>query len=94
MGAVNSLLSNAKGGNDDMGEMMNYIFSNMANTEVSLKKINKILQNQSKLNYDVMMFSVAITAYAVTAERARRRQEKEIKRLSKEIEELKHSEGE
>lgn len=77
-----------------MGEMMNYIFSNMANTEVSLKKINKILQNQSKLNYDVMMFSVAITAYAVTAERARRRQEKEIKRLSKEIEELKHSEGE
>lgn len=77
-----------------MGEIMNYIFSNMANTEVSLKRINKILRNQSKLNNNVMIFSVAVTAYVVMAERDRRRQEKEIKRLSKEIEELKRSEGE
>lgn len=77
-----------------MGEIMNYIFSNMANTEVSLKHINKILQNQSKLNNNIMIFSVAVIAYMVMAERDRRRQEKEIKRLSKEIEELKHSEGE
>lgn len=77
-----------------MGEIINYIFSNMANTEVSLKRINKILRRQSKVNNNFMIFSVAMTAYAVMAERDRCRQEKEIKRLSKEIEELKGSEGE
>ncbi len=77
-----------------MNEMMNYIFNNMADTEKALKRINKILRNQSKLNKDAALFYIAVTTYAVLAERDRRRQEKEIRRLSKEIEELKRSEGE
>lgn len=77
-----------------MNEMMNYIFNNMADTEKALKRINKILRNQSKLNKDAALFYIAVTTYAVLAERDHRRQEKEIRRLSKEIEELKRSEGE
>ncbi len=77
-----------------MGEILNYIFGSMKSTEMALKNINKVLRNQSKLNNEVMIFSVAMTTYAVLSERDRRRQEKEIKRLSKEIEELKRSEGE
>ncbi|MDO5540811.1 MAG: hypothetical protein Q4F83_12215 [Eubacteriales bacterium] len=77
-----------------MGEILNYIFGSMKSTEMALKNINKALRNQSKLNNEVMIFSIAMTTYAVLSERDRRRQEKEIKRLSKEIEGLKHSEGE
>lgn len=76
-----------------MGEILNYIFGSMKSTEMALKNINKALRNQSKLNNEVMIFSIAMTTYAVLSERDRRRQEKEIKRLSKEIEELKRSEG-
>lgn len=77
-----------------MGEILNYIFGSMKSTEMALKNINKALRNQSKLNNEVIIFSIAMTTYAVLSERDRRRQEKEIKRLSKEIEELKRSEGE
>lgn len=77
-----------------MSEMMNYIFGSMSRTESAIKNMNKALRNQAKFNKKVAIFVLVMTAYTVLSEIDRREQEKEIKRLSNEIKELKRSEGE
>lgn len=77
-----------------MSEMMNYIFGSMSRSESAIKNINKALRSQAKFNNKVAIFALVMTAYTVLSELDRREQEKEIKRLSNEIKELKRSEGE
>lgn len=77
-----------------MSEMMNYIFGSMSRSESAIKNMNKALRNQAKFNKKVAIFVLVMTAYTVLSEIDRREQEKEIKRLSNEIKELKCSEGE
>lgn len=77
-----------------MSEMMNYIFGSMGRSETAIKNINKTLRNQARFNKKMTVFALVITAYAVLSELDRREQEKEIKKLSNEIKELKSSEGE
>lgn len=77
-----------------MSEMMNYIFGSMSRSENAIKNMNKALRNQAKFNKKVAIFVLVMTAYTVLSEIDRREQEKEIKRLSNEIKELKRSEGE
>ena len=77
-----------------MNEMMNYIFGSMSRSESAIKNMNKALHNQAKFNKKVAIFALVMTAYTVLSEIDRREQEKEIKRLSNEIKELKRSEGE
>lgn len=77
-----------------MSEMMNYIFGSMNRSESAIKNMNKALRNQAKFNKKVAIFVLVMTAYTVLSEIDRREQEKEIKRLSNEIKELKRSEGE
>ena len=77
-----------------MSEMMNYIFGSMNRSESAIKNMNKALRNLAKFNKKVAIFVLVMTAYTVLSEIDRREQEKEIKRLSNEIKELKRSEGE
>lgn len=77
-----------------MSEMMNYIFGSMSRSESAIKNMNKAFRNQAKFNKKVAIFVLVMTAYTVLSEIDRREQEKEIKRLSNEIKELKRSEGE
>lgn len=77
-----------------MSEMMNYIFGSMSRSESAIKNMNKALRNQAKFNKKVAIFALVMTAYTVLSEIDRREQEKEIKRMSNEIKELKRSEGE
>ena len=77
-----------------MSEMMNYIFGSMNRSESAIKNMNKALRNQAKFNKKVAIFALVMTAYTVLSEIDRREQEKEIKRLSNEVKELKRSEGE
>lgn len=77
-----------------MREMLGYIFGNLRSSETAIKEIRRTLKYQSRFNRNVGIWVGAITAYVVIAELDRREQNKKIKELRNEIEELKRSEGE
>lgn len=77
-----------------MCEMLGYIFGNLRSSETAIKEIHRTLKYQSRFNHNVGLWVGAITAYVVIAELNRREQNKKIKELRNEIEELKRSEGE
>ena len=56
--------------------------------------IRVTLKHQSRFNRNVGLWACAMTAYVVMTELDRREQNKKIKELRNEIEELKRSEGE
>lgn len=70
-----------------MEKMISYIFGNIENHEKSIRLIAKCLKNQDRINNATTAFAVMTTAYLYLAN-------KEIKRLSKEVEELKKTKGE
>jgi len=74
--------------------MLDYIFNNLKTTEKSLRQVNKTLTVQRDLN---RLFTVAAVASLVRFAAIKnyiRKQDKEIKELRKEIEELKNEKGE
>ena len=77
-----------------MCEMLGYIFGSLRSSETAIKEIRRTLKYQSRFNRNVGLWVGAITAYVVIAELDRREQNKKIKELRNEIEELKRSEGE
>ena len=77
-----------------MCEMLGYIFGNLRTSETAIKEIRRTLKYQSRFNRNVGIWVGAITAYVVITELDRREQNKKIKELRNEIEELKRSEGE
>ena len=77
-----------------MCEMLGYIFGNLRSSETAIKEIRRTLKYQSRFNRNVGIWVGAITAYVVITELDHREQNKKIKELRNEIEELKRSEGE
>lgn len=77
-----------------MCEMLGYIFGSLRSSETAIKGIRVTLKHQSRFNRNVGLWACAMTAYVVMTELDRREQDKKIKELRNEIEELKRSEGE
>lgn len=77
-----------------MNEMMNYIFASIGSSEKAIKSISKALCRQTQINKRMSLFMMATATYMILAELDRREQKQMIRKLSKEIEELKGSEGE
>lgn len=77
-----------------MGEMMNYIFGSMKSSEIAIKNISRSLANQKAFNRSLKLFAVGVTVNLVISAIERREQAEKIKKMEKEIEELKRSEGE
>lgn len=77
-----------------MGEMMNYIFGSMKSSEIAIKNISRSLANQRVFNKSLKIFAVGVTVNLVISAIDRREQAEKIRKMEKEIEELKRSEGE
>lgn len=77
-----------------MCEILGYILGNLRLSETEIKRICRALKYQSKFNRNIGIWTCAMTVYVIIAELDRLEQNKKIKELSNEIEELKRSEGE
>lgn len=76
-----------------MDEMMHYIFANLASTERTLDFIAKKLKYQARINRRMMIFAGVAALYVAVAESHRNRQDEKIKKLCKEVEDLKEIEA-
>lgn len=77
-----------------MNEMMNYIFSNLNNTDASIRNIAKILKKQTKINNQIGTFAFCMGLYILIDSTVEKKQQKKIDALVKEVEELKQAKGE
>lgn len=77
-----------------MVDVMDYIFSNMKASEGKFDYVFRAITNQNAFNRSVVIFSFATTASIYLLEKQRIAQERKIKKLEQEIEELKHPERE
>lgn len=76
-----------------MNEMMNYIFSNLYSTDVSIRNIAKILKNQTKINNQIGTFAFCVSLYILVDSAVIKKQQKKIDALVKEVEGLKRAKG-
>ena len=72
-----------------MNEMIGYIFGSLHNSEDAIKHINKALKSQAKLNKYFAIMAIMSTGYMYICDYERKKQNRKIEALSKEIEELK-----
>lgn len=77
-----------------MTGMLNYIFDNMKNTDVALKKIKKTLKLQRSFNRNVVVLAIATTAYIVVTENKIDNLTKKIKQLEKVEKDTDNAKGE
>lgn len=77
-----------------MGDVIDYIFSNMKATDRKMGYVFRTIANQNAFNKAVVIFSFAATANIYLLEKQRVAQAHKIKKLEQEIEELKHPERE
>lgn len=77
-----------------MGDMLTYIFSSLHTSEKRLDVITRAVSKQQSFNKQLTIFAVLATANLVAVEIDQRDQAVRIRKLEKEIEELKRSEGE
>ena len=70
-----------------MPGMINYIFKSIHVNEDAIENVKKVLRNQAKLNRTVTLFAVMTAAYIYV-------QDRQIRKLTEEIKELKRAEGE
>jgi hypothetical protein len=77
-----------------MSEMLSYIFGSLHYSENAIRRINKTLVAQRKFNNTVTLFVIVTGANLVASHIESKRREEQIKKLEREIEELKQSEGE
>lgn len=73
---------------------LDYMFSNMKATDRKMEYVFRSIANQNAFNRAVVIFSFAATANIYLLEKQRRNQTRQIKKLEKEIEEIKHPERE
>ena len=76
-----------------MNGMIDYIFGSLHTSQKALCAVRKTLRSQRKFNKAAVVALTALTVHAMTVNVALRYQEKEIKKLRTEIEELKGAEG-
>lgn len=77
-----------------MAEIMGYICGNLQITEKRLNAVAKALRSQNKINKSVTLFMIVSTINMITAAMEQQAQAERIRKLEKEIEELKRPEGE
>ena len=70
-----------------MPGMINYIFKSIHVNEDAIENVKKVLRNQANLNRTVTLFAVMTAAYIYV-------QDKQIRKLTEEVKELKRAEGE
>lgn len=76
-----------------MDDIMKYIFDSLRKTDTRLYTMNRMLNRQHGFNRKVMTFMIFSTAHMITAGIDRRDQAMRIRKLEKEIEEMKHPKG-
>lgn len=77
-----------------MCEVFGYIFGSLRSSEKAVQSIQRTLKYQRSFNRNVAVLAIAMTAYMVTNEIDRKKQNKKIEELSNEIKELRRLEGE
>jgi len=75
-------------------EVIGYIFDSLKRTDLRLYNVGKILNKQRGFNRKVTVFAVMTTASLIVSGIDRRDQAMRIRKLEKEIEDLKHPKGE
>jgi len=77
-----------------MYQVVDYIFTNMALSNASIVKMQKMLRQQKTTNALFIFFNMFVVGHLVKGDFERMRQDKKIKKLEREIAELRLSEGE
>lgn len=77
-----------------MGEMLTYIFSSLRSSEKRLDVATRAVSKQRSFNKQFTIFAVMTTANLVVMKIEQKDQALRIRKLEKEIEELKRPEGE
>ena len=77
-----------------MGEMLTYIFSSLRSSEKRLDVITRVVRKQRSFDKQFTIFAALTTANLIVMKIEQKDQALRIRKLEKEIEELKRSEGE
>lgn len=77
-----------------MIDMITYIFSSLRSSEKRLDAITRAVRKQGNFNAKLTVFAAVTTANLIIMQIEQKDQAMRIRKLEKEIEDLKHSEGE
>ena len=76
-----------------MNGMIDYIFGSLHTSQKALRAVSKTLRSQHKFNKATAVALTALTVHVAVVNATLRYQDKEIKKLRTEIEELKGAKG-
>lgn len=77
-----------------MIDMITYIFSSLRSSEKRLDAITRTVRKQGNFNAKLTVFAAVTTANLIIMQIEQKDQAMRIRKLEKEIEDLKHPEGE
>ena len=77
-----------------MSKMITYIFSSLRSSEKRLDAITRAVRKQGNFNAKLTVFAAVTTANLIIMQIEQKDQAMRIRKLEKEIEDLKHPEGE
>lgn len=77
-----------------MSDMITYIFSSLRSSEKRLDAITRAVRKQGNFNAKLTVFAAVTTANLLLMQIEQKDQAMRIRKLEKEIEDLKHPEGE
>lgn len=77
-----------------MSDMITYIFSSLRSSEKRLDAITRAVRKQGNFNAKLTVFAAVTTANLILMQIEQKDQAMRIRKLEKEIENLKHPEGE
>lgn len=77
-----------------MSDMITYIFSSLRSSEKRLDAIARAVRKQGNFNAKLTVFAAVTTANLILMQIEQKDQAMRIRKLEKEIEDLKHPEGE
>lgn len=77
-----------------MIDMITYIFSSLRSSEKRLDAITRAVRKQGNFNAKLTVFAAVTTANLIIMQIEQKDQAMHIRKLEKEIEDLKHPEGE
>ena len=77
-----------------MSDMLTYIFSSLRSSEKRLDAITRAVRKQGNFNAKLTVFAAVTTANLILMQIEQKDQAMRIRKLEKEIEDLKHPEGE
>ncbi len=77
-----------------MSDMITYVFSSLRSSEKRLDAITRAVRKQGNFNAKLTVFAAVTTANLILMQIEQKDQAMRIRKLEKEIEDLKHPEGE